>query len=76
MFLQFFDNLINYGLFKIVPLNLAYFNNFSVPFQGCSQKFLAQTVSFSKLKAKGLYDVLKACPTQLGVFWILALKYP
>ena len=36
--------------------------------QGCSQKFLAQTVSFSKLKAKGLYDTLKACPTQLGVW--------
>ena len=39
--------------------------------QGRSQKFLAQTVSFSKLKAKGLYDMLKACPTQLGVWGVL-----
>ena len=57
-------------------------------FQGCSRKFLAQTVSLC------LYDTLKACPTQLGVwggralvgvqgakpppkkFWILALKCP
>ena len=31
-------------------------------FQGCSWKFLAQIVSLC------LYDILKACPTQLGVW--------
>ena len=47
--------------FKTSMLQLDLYN------QGCSQKFLAQTVSFSKLKAKGLYDTLKVYPTQLGV---------
>ena len=54
---------------SVQPSSLGAWNSY--PQQGCSQKFLAQTVSFSKLKAKGLYDMLKACPTQLGVWGAL-----
>ena len=57
---------INFVAFDVNPqITLNTFYGLVVV-QGCSQKFLAQTVSFSKLKAKGLYDMLKVCPTQLG----------